>query len=197
MNKPNLEFCFKGDRKYVHGTDIYNKTIASLNADINKNFDLAIHNQTVTNIALINKKPTDDEQICFSCKYLDKNSNRVVFYGITDGVAIKCSYPYDEEKIISRTLVNIDNQSIILKLDTSYTLMENIVALNKHLLQSIFKDKQGKWYFTRLQLSKIPKEKKYPIEIVLQHNFNFKLTKSQIIIQNELCGYIYFSLVKS
>ena len=197
MSKFNLEFSFKGDRTYVHGTDIYNKILFLINNSVNKNFDLAIHNKIITNISLTEKKPIDEQKISFSCKYLDKNNNKVVLYGVQNGISINCNYPYDEEKIINYSLVNTKEQSIILKLDTAYTFMENTVALNKHLLQSIFKDKKGKWYFTRLQLIKIPKEKKYPIEILLQHNFNFKLTKSKIIMQNKLCGYIYFSLVNN
>lgn len=39
MKKYNLEFCFKGSRTYVHGTDIFNKVIGVLKEAIKNIFD--------------------------------------------------------------------------------------------------------------------------------------------------------------
>lgn len=45
---------------------------------------------------------------------------------------------------------------------SNFTYIEKIVALNKHLMNDIFHQIQGKWYFTKLQLQNVPLEKSYP-----------------------------------
>ena len=45
--------------------------------------------------------------------------------------------------------------------------------------------------FYQVTANKNTKRKKYPIETLLQRNFNFKLIKSKIIMQNKLFEYIY------
>jgi len=67
--------------------------------------------------------------------------------------------------------------------------------LNKYLLENLFPDVEGKLYFTRFQLNKIPETQIYPLRLQLKSNFNFKLIKTEIFIGEESIGFIYFSLV--
>ena len=195
--KYDLEFCFKGNRTYVHGTDIYNKIVEILNNDMkDTKIDLSFHGVAKKNILLSNKKPEDENLIKFVCKYTGENNERKILYGMERNHNITCQYTYPEEEICQLSDLDLENKEINLNKDTSYSFIENSVALNKYLLENLFPDVNGKWYFTRLQLLDAPTNKIYPLKLVLKANFNFKLTKTEIFISDKSMGYIYFSLVK-
>ena len=195
--KYDLEFCFKGNRTYVHGTDIYNKIVEILNNDMkDTKIDLSFHGVAKKNILLSNKKPENENLIKFVCKYTGENNERKILYGMERNHNITCQYTYPEEEICYLSDLDLENKEINLNTDTSYSFIENSVALNKYLLENLFPDVNGKWYFTRLQLLDVTTKKTYPLKLVLKANFNFKLTKTEIFISDKSMGYIYFSLVK-
>lgn len=195
MKKYSLEFCFKGSRTYVHGTDIFNKLVELLNKEIkSEKIDLSFHGVAKTNIDLLVEKPENDELLKFAIKFTDNSGNKNVLYAVENGVGIECRYEYQEEDICKLSNLDLENQKVLLNKDSSYTFVENSVALNKYLLENLFPNANGKWYFTRFQLNKIP-ENIYPLRLELKSNFNFKLTKTEIIIGEESVGFIYFSLV--
>ncbi len=195
--KYDLEFCFKGNRTYVHGTDIYNKIVEILNNDMkDTKIDLSFHGVAKKNILLSNKKPENENLIKFVCKYTGENNERKILYGMERNHNITCQYTYPEEEICQLSDLDLENKEINLNTDTSYSFIENSVALNKYLLENLFPDVNGKWYFTRLQLLDVTTKKTYPLKLVLKANFNFKLTKTEIFISDKSMGYIYFSLVK-
>ncbi len=195
MKKYSLEFCFKGSRTYVHGTDIFNKLVELLNKEIkSEKIDLSFHGVAKTNIDLLVEKPENDELLKFAIKFTDNSGNKNVLYAVENGVGIECRYEYQEEDICKLSNLDLENQKVLLNKDSSYTFVENSVALNKYLLENLFPNANGKWYFTRFQLNKIP-ENIYPLRLELKANFNFKLTKTEIIIGEESVGFIYFSLV--
>lgn len=196
MEETNLEFCFKGTRTYVHGTDIFNKLSSQITHEkIIKNIDLSFHGIIRTNMFLTSHKPDDKELIKFIFKYVNFEDIKTTLFGIENNREIECRYEYPEESICQLGELNLENEEIVLKANSSYSFVENSVALNKFLLENLFQGAQGKWYFSRLQLTKIPQENTYPLRLVLKANFNLKLTKTEIFISNESIGFIYFSLV--
>lgn len=197
MNKHNLEFCFKGNRTYIHGTDIYNNMFEYLQnskCEIST-IDLSFHGVSETNIQISEEKPEDESLLKFAYKYTDKQHNKTILYGVENDDEVECRYEYLEEDICNLSELDLEKQEVILKKDSSFSFIENTVAINKYLLENLFSDAKGKWYFTRLQIKQIPKDKNYPLKLVLKANFNFKLTKTEIFIDEESIGFIYFSLV--
>lgn len=196
MKKYDLEFCFKGSRTYVHGTDIYNKIIEFIK-DIknNESFDLSFHGVAKTNLEVSEQKPDNEDILKLACKYTDMQNNKRVLYGVENSRKIECRYEYPEDNICKLANIDLEKEEVSLNELSSYTFVENSVALNKYLLENLFPNINGKWYFTRFQLKEIPNENVYPLKLVLKANFNFKLTKTEILIDGKLIGYIYFSLV--
>lgn len=188
----DVNFCFKGERKYVHGTDIYTK-LTEMYPDIQK-LDIAFHGITTNNMTFFSKKPTNaDIKVTFKC---DNGSQITKLFGIENEVPVQCRYEYLEENIVKNSTVNIPKESIELQEKTQYTFIEHIVAMNKALLETLFQDINGKWYFTRLQLKeKIEIQDIISLKLTLTSNFQFKLTKSTIITNGKEIGYIYFSLI--
>lgn len=197
MQKYNLEFCFKGTRTYVHGTDIYNKMLDFLkDKEIQKsNFDLSFHGIAKTNIEISQNKPENESLLKFAFKYLDKDSNKKVLYGIENNISIECRYEYPEEDICNLSELDLDNKEVVLARNSSFTFVENTVAINKYLLENLFPNVEGKWYFTRFQIREIPSNNNHPLKLILKANFNFKLTKTEILIDDKSIGFIYFSLL--
>jgi len=196
MKKYNLEFCFKGGRTYVHGTDVFNKVTELLVNDIkNEKLDLSFHGVAKTNMELVAEKPENEELLKFAFKFTNKNSQRDILYGIENSEKIECRYEYPEDDICKLSTLNLETQEVLLEKDSSFTFVENAVALNKYLLENLFPDANGKWYFTRFQITEIPNIDDYPLKLVLKANFNLKLTKTEILIADKSIGFIYFSLV--
>ena len=196
MKKYELEFCFKGNRNYVHGTDIYNKVIELLSSSIkNEKFDLSFHSIAKKNIDLVSQKPDDENKLKFICKYIDNDDIKKVLFGVENDINIECRYEYPEDDICNLSKLDLKNEEVTLDIDSSFSFVENTVAVNKYLLENLFPNTQRKWYFTRFQLKYIPLDNIYPLKLKLKANFNFKLTKTEIFINNKTVGFIYFSLV--
>ena len=178
----DLDFCFKGSRKYVHGTDIYTKLIQYQDKDVSK-IDILFHGIATNNMTFSPDKPSVDEV-------------KVKLFGIENNKIVNCRYEYIEEKVITNSTVDVTEETINLNKQTEFSFIEHIVAMNKALLEKLYSTIEGKWYFTRLQLNKtILMEDVSSLKITLKSNFQFKLTKSAIIVNNEEVGFIYFSLV--
>jgi len=68
--------------------------------------------------------------------------------------------------------------------------------MNKALVEQLYSEVEGKWYFTRLQLgNNISMSDVSSLKLDLKSNFQFKLTKSAIIVNDIEVGFIYFSLI--
>ena len=169
--KIDLDFCFKGNRKYVHGTDIAMKLIKSC-ADEVKNIDIAFHAITVNNMCFSTEKPEGkDVKVTFRCI---QDENKVVLFGIENNTSIECRYEYFEESIVDNSIVDITEKSIILNTPTEYSFIEHIVAMNKSLLESIYTDINGKWYFTRLEQKYIlPDDALITVKLIKNFSFRF------------------------
>lgn len=204
MAENELRFCFKGERNYIHGTDIYNRLIeyvSACNADgKNENgpfitgIDLLIYNMSRENITLSFIPPKDRSNLKFVFKYEDAMKDKVALYGLGNGKNVDCRYDYSEEKIWEMSDVNADKKEIILKGYTNFTFIENVVAMNKLLLETIYPDKNSGWIFARLQIAEPLGSDEHNIKLIFRTNFNFKLLKTEIIVREKPVGFIYFSL---
>jgi len=189
--KKELDFCYKGSRDYIHGTDIYNELLKLF--DI-KSVDLTFHGIAKRNITLLEIQPANMSTLKFAFRYVDINNTKHTLYGVTNSTEVSCSYDYNEESICLNSKLDIKNEKISLINHTNYSFIEECVTLNKYLLENLFPQLNGKWYFTRVQLNKQIVYNSFNLELTLKANFNFKLTKSEIKIDDTIVGYIYFSM---
>ena len=188
----DLDFCFKGSRKYVHGTDIFTQLVESHNNNV-ENIDIAFHGITVNNMSFYIEKPVEEVKVTFRCI---QDEIKVKLFGVENDTSVDCRYEYLEEKIVENSMVDVAEEIINLNTRTEYSFIEHIVAMNKALVEQIYSDVNGKWYFTRLQLKEnISMSDISSLQLVLKSNFQFKLTKSAIIVNDVEVGFIYFSLI--
>ena len=191
--KTQLDFCFKGERNYVQGPDIFNKIIVFFEAYSPTNIDIKFNGIVSKNLELIDGFKIDDAKVNISLTLQGEAKN---FQLIESEEEISCRYAYDESLIIGKTNLTLIKQAISLGQATEFTFCENIVAMNKKLLETIYPDENGKWYFTRLELNN-PVEDNALITIKLIKNFKFRLTKSDIYIKDECVGSVYFTMVRT
>ena len=187
-----LSFCFKGERNYVHGTDIVAKLFSHFPQNNITDVDMKFNDITSTNLLLVDGNEAENAKVNIRVK-LDGEEKLMQL--VESGEPINCRYEYDEYQIINKTKIDLKLKQICLTESTEYNACENFVAMNKHLLQKLYPDEKGKWYFTRLE-QKIMIKNDALITVKLIKNFNFRLTKSDIILNGKVIGSVYFTMVK-
>ncbi len=199
MEAFSLDFKFKGDRNYIHGTDIYTKIMQHLGkAYLPVNIDLSFHKVSRNNLAAelccINE-PASKIINPVSVFKFTSNSDKYIIK-LTEGSGIvKERYEYDEDKLVEPAIFKEDEKSITLHSSPQYTNIEKVVALNKALLNKLFFD-DGKWYFTRIAITKdINAEDVANIRLQLINNIGSKITKTKFFFDEREKGYLYFSKV--
>lgn len=194
-----IKFQFKGKRDYIHGTDMFNAMVSAYpSADIN-NIRFTVHDFVRTPLCLLYVADSKDAlsevaDIRARCQF-DVNG-ATHWLALTQGEGDATSggrFEYDEERIVS--LCRMEKDGIVLAQPSPYTFIENIVAMNKHMHQQLFPEVVGKWIFTRIDLLAFC-EARENLALHFKHNMNYRLTKSDILVNSAKIGDIYFSLVK-
>lgn len=188
----SLKFCFKGSREYVQGPDIVAALFDAMSKRQLSQMDLKFNGITKTNMDLVEGNHLKNAQVNIRWQ---ESGEQKKYQLVENGEKINCRYEFHEKEILDKTILNQQNKKIQLQAITGYSVYENIVAMNKFLLQSIFPEEQGKWYFTRLEQARLIADKSL-IEVKLIKNFNFRLTKSDIAIDGEVVGSVYFTMVR-
>lgn len=199
-----LSFNLKGERNYIQGPDIYDALNRLFKGA--RLFELSFHQIMTHNILLSENEPKDLKELYFIAKFKDfdkvfnadfkdfKNeiSGEKILFGLKNSRSKpSVSVPYKEEEIINKTKLDLDKKEIILEKPSGFTFMEEIIALNKHLLLNLFREKKGKWYFARVLLKDNFKEF-YPLKMSFETHFNFVLAKSSIYTGDMTGGNVFF-----
>lgn len=198
-----VKFCFKGSRDYVHGTDMFNKIIEFNKEHINGSevidIDMTVRSIARTNMNMFESQFfNNDSSTPINASFsITVNDKRLDLLLVENGDTIDCSYEYDEEEIENESVVNIEEKTITLCDFSKHTIIEKTVALNKKLLNSLFPNHGGKWYFTKIKLRELNLNTPVSatIKLVFKKNMDFKLTDTVIMINDKQVGNIYFSLV--
>jgi hypothetical protein len=196
----DLTFQYKGARDYVHGTDIYNLSVEALKklgySDL-IGFDMSFHKVIEGNLRceiFEGKSISSSEDLAVLIRFRNNNTDYVLSMR-ENGEPIEGRYPYPEDEICQAGVIDFEARSIKLTHFSGHTIIEKIVALNKHLLSQLFKEELGKWYFGKLQLDKdISVLDIDNFQIKLERNIGVKFTKSTIILNGEQVGSIFFSM---
>jgi hypothetical protein len=183
---------FKGERKYIHSTDIFNAIRSILDYGVEIDFQL---NSNITHpITLIYVSEREllelrfQENFCGKIAYNDvlgKRSFLAILQNVDEKIDIRI--PYDELEIIKG--YEIIGKSIRHKrIDSDHTI-ERIVALNKQLLNA--KVKKKPWVFTRIELIDLHFNSNLLI-LEIDPISNSRICKTNILISDGIVGNIYF-----
>jgi hypothetical protein len=199
-----LEMCFKGQRDYLQGADIFNAMSQALTGAAEKNalrpFTLAMHNFSRHQCDLLTlggedggkRLPMPESRIADFT--LGAGSDETVGWLSESERPVKCRYPFDESAIAQRCI--LAEKEIVFSGQSAYTAMDILVSISKQLHLTLFPPAKGRWIFTKLQVDHLllPKDSD-GLRVEFLQNFNNRLTKSSMWKRAEPLGYIYFSLV--
>lgn len=195
-----LQLPYKGLRTYLHGTDIYNavcELLAKEGASDLVKIDMVFHqvsaSQLHASISRENPSAEGPANVVFRCSTSGEN---ITVKLAQTGQPVTERVPYDEEGLVSSAVIRTEEQRISLTNQPGYSNIEMFVALNKKLLSHLFPEVRGKWFFTRLQLSRsVYKLPLANLEVQFLGHSNFRITRSTLLGNGEPLGSIYFSLV--
>jgi|GEM_PF-1295596 len=200
MKVKQIEFQFKGERNYIHGTDMFDAMIATPSSTLINNIRFTVHDFVCSPICQLYQADNKDalnsvQGIRARCQF---NVNDITHWLALTQMDVDTApvnrYEYDENQIIS--LCRMEGAGIVLTQYSPFTFIENIVAMNKYMHQQLFPDALGKWIFTRIDLI-VGCDEHEQLALQLKHNMNYRLTKSDILVNGKKVGDIFFSLVKS
>jgi hypothetical protein len=189
--KEILRLSFKGERDYLHGTDIFPSLlevageVKDLSIQFHKLTSKVLKAQIVAESDLSKLRSTG--KLCVLMTY--KQHAKQFFIAVTETTEpITARQPFDEELTIKGA--NIVEKEIIQHLPTTGSFIERTVALNKKLLNSIVD--VHPWLFSRLDLKEAPLDPS-SLSLRLTNEFGNRTFHSEITGDGKLLGNIYFS----
>jgi len=176
---------FKGNRKYLHGTDLYNFFIKKNFKDIKIQFKKKIRFQPKINIFKNNKKLKNE-----NCLIQYNNNGKLTKLILTESKKkIKKKYDYDETGMYKN--FKLFKQSAICNFKTHFSTIDVLVALNK--LYNNERVRKTKWYFVKLKLIKALDENfKKKFKIKIKKNISNKFTIMNIFKNKKKIGEIEY-----
>lgn len=182
-----LDLKFKGDRDYLHGTDIL--TALEEIAGPLENFTFLIRKvMKVGQVAIV--MPADGMDAAdLSASVIHGPEGRQLGVMADPTVTVEGRYAYDEADVISGATFEGDGARLPARGD--HRFIEQIVALNKALVRRLVAADRD-WFFTKLEMRYMPVSPT-PIRLRLVQRLGTRLTKSAIEVAGEEVGFIYFS----
>ncbi len=193
-----LSLRFKGDRDYLHGTDMYDAVTSAATRDGKEvgRHRFAIHAFARRQCRLLMSSPDiplDRPQGVAADFTLDTSLGKVTGYLCETERPVDGRYAFDETRIVSRP--GTDGSSAQIVSHDACTPIEALVILTKQLHNGALPRPGGKWVFSRLELARALRHDDTNVAgVVLRHNFNDRLTKCEVLCADEAIGHIYFSL---
>ncbi|SKA92831.1 hypothetical protein SAMN02745166_01984 [Prosthecobacter debontii] len=199
MSRYPLELPFRGERSYLHGTDLYQSVVGAVGDDLPQGpFSMMFH-------SLLRQAP---DLIC-SRESLRQWREDPAFRGelrfgsaenTLHAVLLESDRPVTERKLCNENEVaaaaEVDESAKTAKLlhPRIGVPIEQVVFLNKHLHLKLLPHLSPKWLFARLELeSSLPPVCADSLEVVLKQVLGNRFTRSDILLDGKRYGTISFS----
>ena len=189
----SIDLGYKGGRKYVHGTDLYN-SISNLAKQI-------IAPEAWVKSLIINKMIHMKCVIKFNIVKHDKVAGKFIISNNKDyieGFVIETNnsivrhYAYDERSIYSTILLTGSRADQTFR--TKFSSIEEVVAITKYLHNKIYPALGKIWVFSKLKLTKrfnVSKDTLYSVKV--KQNLGNRMTLSEIKENDQFIGEIVFT----
>lgn len=193
-----MDIRFKGERTYLHGTDICDVLLDRLIRPAGgtvTDMDLAFHRPARTALRLV--RDGDPKAACSVLKHKQDGEPQVHTLEET-GDPVSGRYPYDEAAIIRACTLDTRARTVEQDAAMDHSRIEIWVAMIKALHQKMFPDAPGQWMFGRLRLpdpSRIDGTGLCGAAFVAGMGGN-KLTRNTISVGPDVVGEIFFILME-
>lgn len=151
VDRQQLNLKFKGDRTYMHGSDIYNVVDRLVReTDVASYISrLAFRRFARRDCDLLWDKPASNANLFAQGTASLSDGNRS-FWVIESDRPAAGRYPFDEDSVVAPAVRH--GEQIVLEKRSIYTPIEEIIALTKRLSYELMPDIDGKWVFGQLNL---------------------------------------------
>lgn len=189
---------FKGDRDYLHGTDILPIALHALcdlrPLDAARDVDIVFHGLARQGLTLRSDTPPGSEaRVQLACTI---DGVRRKFVLVEDGRPITERHPYPENKIVAATTVDANAGTATSVRYLPFTNIERWIAMVKALHHAVYPQASGKWLFARARLISYRDVSGETGEhgVKLEADFSGKLTRSALTVDGQRLGDIFFAL---
>jgi hypothetical protein len=195
---PLGELRFKGRRDYLHGTDILPMCVRALEQEYPSSaiadFDITFHSLARSGLTLCGSAPPGvTPRVQLSCA-VDGVKTRFVL--IDDGREVVDRIDYPEEQIVAATTIDTGLAQASSAGALPFLDVERWIAMVKALHAALFPALPGRWLWVRGKLKRFRASdcRAAAHRVVLQSNFNNRLTRTALFVDDEQLGEIFFSL---
>ncbi len=195
LHTERLNLQLKGDRNYVHGTDIFNQALAwlKLHRGNVQSIDFSFHRVTSRQLCVAIGIPPKGIHPVAICFFLANGVREQLYVFETESEVIE-RYEYPEEAIARQLQIDSLARRCVLRGGLAFSDIELWVAMAKALHHKVFPLASKKWWFVRCRY---PKYESYAQSLertlCIVSNFGDKLTRSEIFLSNQMAGEIYFA----
>gem|GEM_PF-442500 len=195
INLPDLSF--KGNRTYIHGTEFFDVISSFLQSQLPAHHDGFITNLSFRQFAirqcqifLYSPPESKAECICHGL-WCSGNANEPIRFWVYEREdPVTERYEFDEKLICSGSELFDDRvRSFVVP---EFSLIENIVALTKHLHNVKWPLEEGKWVFGQIVLKRALPSQSKTIEIWNFQNIKNRFSRNKIFVDQREVGDIRF-----
>ncbi len=187
------EFRFKGNRTYIHGTDLFQGVcdfMGSRSAGYLKEMSFRLFGDKQCAIQF--SPPNSSEaRVISQGRWHDTGAGSdVKFWVIEQGDPVENRYEFDEDALCAGA--SIDEDKIQHSCNPAFLLIENIVALTKLFHNSQLPLDSGKWVFGQIILQEPLPESCETIQIENYQNIKNRFSRNRVLLDGQQVGEIRF-----
>lgn len=191
----NLDFEFKGERNYVHGSDIFNAVAKIARQEFNDGFVSLIAFRNIARHQCVLSFENRASMTAVATGRISAEGLLHPFWLFEREDEVVGRYPFDEEAIVGAADVRMEGKSISLQSDGSVTPIEYVIALTKRLNYLIAPDVDGKWLFGQLNLVS-PLVSEGAVRVVQKSMLHGRMSINEIWLGDVVVGDIRFIVGK-
>ena len=197
MKSNDHVFELKGNREYVHGTDIFNHLLKDVARDSVplSNIEL-IFSRRIENTACTWYQSRDKGRIhalSAPCRGHYQLGDVVYYVSLapqeTQGARTRIEY--DEDAITAGSRLTVS--TAVVRTNRNYTFIENLIALNKQFHNTYYTPPVNKWMFAKLELTSAPDDTEN-IELRVASMIPNRLSKCRIVADKTEIGFLFFAI---
>jgi hypothetical protein len=192
-----LALRFKGDRSYLHGTDMFDETLTWLSSTCRgeiAEIDFSFHRLATHQLAVVPEPCPSHAKPVAVCAFALDGIRRKVFLVESDE-AVAGRYPYPEDEIVRPLEIDGTAHRGVLRGPSAYSEIEVWIATTKALHVRTIPESRGKWLFVRGRFPKyVRKAEAHERTLTIAAGIGGRLTRTEVRLDGTPAGEIYFSL---
>jgi hypothetical protein len=195
-----LPLHFKGERDYIHGTDMLLYGIDVLNSAFSvsiEKLEFSIHKMTNKNLSLECSQAVGAPKLSIQdvavLTFQSQGLSWCARWIEQDSIPTE-RMPYDESQIVTLCKLDLENKILTLQQETPFNFIETVVSMTKLLHQRLFPEVTAPWVFCRWSSAFWPVNTTYKgLSVQHKQKLGTKLSCCDVSLEGECIAQIYFS----